>query len=185
MSKRQVGVSSDDRSDSELLQASVEELKAFGELVRRHQDFVFGAAMRVTKDRGLAEEVAQEAFIRAYRAAGDFRGESQVRSWLYRISTNLALNAVTRRKEFATEHMPDLAVEIGPDRSVESASMGQELADAIAELPPKLREPLVLREIEHLSYQEIAQRTGAPLNTVRTRIMRARQALRDRMEGWR
>jgi len=141
--------------------------------------------MRITKDRGLAEEVAQEAFIRAYRGAVDFRGESAVRSWLYRIATNLALNAVSRRKEFATDLIPDVAAAMGPDRTVESAHMGEELAGAIAELPSNLREPLLLREVDELSYEEIAQRTDVPLNTVRTRIMRARQALRDRMEGWR
>ncbi len=77
----------DDRSDFQLVRAASEDLGAFGELVRRHQDFVFGAAMRVVRNPVVAEEVAQETFIRAFRASADFRGEAQVRSWLYRIAT--------------------------------------------------------------------------------------------------
>jgi RNA polymerase sigma-70 factor (ECF subfamily) len=185
VSKQTIGVGTDARSDLELIRASGTEIEAFAELVRRHQDFVFGAALRIVKNRAMAEEVAQEAFIRAYRGATGFRGDAQVRSWLYRIATNLALNAVTRQKEFPTDEIPEEIHTIGPAHDAEMSELREAMLAAIDELPPKLREPLVLREMDGLSYEEIAARTDTPLNTVRTRILRARRALADKMEEWR
>lgn len=185
MSKQAVGAGTDARSDLELLRASGSEIDAFAELVRRHQDFVFGAALRIVKNRAIAEEVSQEAFIRAYRGASGFRGDAQVRSWLYRITTNLALNAVTRQKEFPSDEIAEGIVAVGPDHDAEMSELREALLAAIDELPLKLREPLVLREMDDLSYEEIATRTNTPLNTVRTRILRARRALADKMEEWR
>ena len=94
-------------SDTELVELSLIELDAFGELVRRHQDFVYGAALRIVRNPVMAQDLAQEAFVRAHRALPGFRGQAQVRSWLYRIATNLALNAVQRRREYPTETIPD------------------------------------------------------------------------------
>jgi RNA polymerase sigma-70 factor (ECF subfamily) len=175
----------DQRSDEELVAVAADELDAFAELVRRHQDFVYGAALRVTRDPVLAEDLAQEAFVRAHRGISEFRGDAQVRSWLYRIATNLALNAVQRRREYPTDVLPEQPVHAGPDRAVELGELRRELREAIEALPEDLRTPLVLREYRELSYQEIADQTGLPLNTVRTRILRGRRALRDRMEEWR
>ncbi len=173
-------------SDLELARAASEELDAFAELIRRHQDFVFGAVLRVVKDRTQAEDLAQEAFLRAHRALDGFRGDAAVRSWLYRIATNLAKNAVTRKREYPTETMPEHAdTDRGPQRQLEAAEMRAHLREAIGELPDDLRVPLVLREYDELSYQEIATSTGLPLNTVRTRILRARRALANKMEAWR
>ncbi len=173
-------------SDLELARAGSDDLDAFAELIRRHQDFVFGAVLRVVKNRTQAEDLAQEAFLRAHRALEGFRGDAAVRSWLYRIATNLATNAVTRRKEYPSEKLPDQPARgSGPGRELEVAELRAHLREAIAELPDELRVPLVLREYEELSYQEIADTTGLPLNTVRTRILRARRALRTKMEAWR
>lgn len=141
--------------------------------------------MRVVRNPSIAEELAQETFLRAYRALEGFRGDAQVRSWLYRIATNLAKSAVTRRKEYPTDEGLDRPVYIHPSARLESRAMSVDLRAAIDQLPDKLREPLVLREFEELSYEEIADRTGIPLNTVRTRILRARRALRTEMEAWR
>ncbi len=171
--------------DSELASIAIDDLEAFGELVRRHQDFVFGAALRVTRDPTMAQDVAQEAFVRAHRGLANFRGQSQVRSWLYRIATNLALNAVQRRREYPTDTMPERPMGSGPERQTELEALREALEDAIAELPDDLRVPLTMREYGGLSYAEIAEETGLPLNTVRTRILRARRALRSTMEGWR
>jgi len=172
-------------ADADLVEMAAGDLDAFGELVRRHQDFVYGAALRVVRNPVLAEDVAQEAFVRAYKALPDFRGQAQVRSWLYRIATNLALNAVSRRREYPQDSMPEVATQRGPERETELALMRDDLESAIAELSPDLREALVLREFDGLSYQEIAKRLDLPLNTVRTRILRARRGLRSEMEGWR
>ena len=179
------GRSWEESSDLELVRAAPEDLEAFGELIRRHQDFVYGAAMRIVRNPSIAEELAQDTFLRAFRALDGFRGDSQVRSWLYRIATNLAKNAVTRRKEFPTEDGLDLPVHSHPSARLETEAMTVDLRAAIDKLPDKLREPLVLREFDELSYEEIASRTETPLNTVRTRILRARRALRTEMEEWR
>ncbi len=173
------------RSDAELAAVATNDLDAFAELIRRHQDFVFGAVLRVVKNRTMAEDVAQDAFLRAHRGLVNFRGDAQVRSWLYRIATNLAMNAVTRRKEYPTDQVPERPVQTGPASLMEREELKAALRDAIAELPDELREPLVLREYQEMSYQEIADATGLPLNTVRTRILRGRRALRDKMEAWR
>jgi RNA polymerase sigma-70 factor (ECF subfamily) len=171
-------------ADVDLVEIASGDLEAFGELVRRHQDFVYGAALRVVRNPVLAEDVAQEAFVRAYKALPDFRGQAQVRSWLYRIATNLALNAVTRRREYPQQSLPEVAARRSPERETELAMMRDDLESAIAQLPTDQREALVLREFEGLSYQEIADRLDLPLNTVRTRILRARRSLRSDMEGW-
>lgn len=141
--------------------------------------------MRVVRNPSIAEELAQETFLRAFRALDGFRGDAQVRSWLYRIATNLAKNAVTRRKEFPALEGLDQPVLTHPAARLEAHAMSIDLRAAIDRLPAKLREPLVLREFEELSYEEIAEKTGTPLNTVRTRILRARRALREEMEEWR
>lgn len=172
-------------SDTELVELAVTELDAFGELVRRHQDFVYGAALRIVRNPVMAQDLAQEAFVRAHRALPGFRGQAQVRSWLYRIATNLALNAVSRRREYPTETLPDRPTRRGPAADTEVSALGRELEEAISELPQKLKEPLVLREYEGMTYQEIAEVLDLPINTVRTRILRGRRALRERMEAWR
>ena len=172
-------------SDTELVELSLTELDAFGELVRRHQDFVYGAALRIVRNPVMAQDLAQEAFVRAHRALPGFRSQAQVRSWLYRIATNLALNAVQRRREYPTDDIPDRLSRRDPAKDTESLALRRELEEAIAELPEKLRKPLALREFDGMSYREIADALGLPINTVRTRILRGRHALRDRMEAWR
>lgn len=177
----------DDRSDQQLATAAAGgELEAFGELIRRHQDFVYGAVLRVVKNPTLAEDISQDCFLRAYRALPDFRGESQVRSWLYRIAYNLSLNAVTRNREHPTEKMPEMlaAVNASPERSAEMSELAAAMSEAIEGLPDDLQKPLVLRELQHMSYEDIAIELDLPLNTVRTRIFRARRALQTHMEAW-
>jgi len=173
-----------DMTDVELVAAVESDLEAFGELIRRHQDFVYGAALRVVRNPVLAQDVAQDAFVRAYKALPDFRGQAAVRSWLYRIATNLALNAVQRRKEYPAEALPETPTTSGPERDTVRGQMAEDLRAAIEELPDDLRIPLVMREYGGMSYQEIADDIDIPLNTVRTRILRARRSLRDAMEEW-
>lgn len=174
-----------DLSDKELVQLAPHHLDAFAEIVRRHQDFVYGAAMRIVRNPTIAEDVAQDTFVRAFRAIDGFRGDAAVRSWLYTISTNLAKNVVTRRREYPSESMPETPSTSRPEREVVTGEMSEQLQRAIAELPPDLRGPLVMREYENKSYEEIAELTGLRLNTVRTRIHRAKKALGKAMEDWR
>lgn len=174
----------DTRSDAELAAAALEHPDAFGELVRRHQQFVFGAALRVTRDGTLAEEVAQETFFRAYRSLNNFRGEAKLRTWLYRIATNLAIDHVARRKERPVDEVPDQVSYRTPASDVEIAMQSEELREALTRLPETLRKPLMLREFELLSYEDISAHLDIPLNTVRTRIFRAKAQLRDLMKDW-
>jgi len=171
-------------TDVDLVAAVEFDLEAFGELIRRHQDFVYGAALRVVRNPVLAQDVAQDAFVRAYKALPDFRGQAAVRSWLYRIATNLALNAVQRRKEYPAEELPETLTSSSPERETMRGAMAAHMRAAIEELPTDLKAPLVLREYESLSYKEISDALDLPLNTVRTRILRARRALRTAMEEW-
>jgi RNA polymerase sigma-70 factor (ECF subfamily) len=140
-------------TDTELVGAVESDLEAFGELVRRHQDFVYGAALRVVRNPVLAQDVAQDAFIRAYRALPEFRGQAAVRSWLYRIATNLAINAVQRRREYPADVFPERAAAGGPERDAVRGDMADHLRAAIEELPDDLKQPLVMREYGYRSYQ--------------------------------
>ena len=167
----------EDLEDADLLAMSTGQPAAFAELIRRHQAFVFGAAFRVTKQRQMAEDIAQETFLKAYRSANTFRGEGAVRAWMYRIARNLALNAVTRSREDASDEIPE---RITSD-STEARVLELERRDAVRErlraLPEPLRSPLVLREYEDMSYEDIAERLGVRVNTVKTRIHRGRALL--------
>ncbi len=172
----------EDASDAHLVAISANDPRAFGELVRRHQAFVYGAALRVVRNPTRAEDIAQEAFLRAFRALDQFRGEADVRGWLYRIARNVALNSVTRSRE-----VPRAEIDTPPtDRNPESEYLRRHSIDlvreAITELPRAMREPLILREYEDLSYEDIADRLDIPLNTVRTRIFRAKRALERALE---
>jgi RNA polymerase sigma-70 factor (ECF subfamily) len=133
----------------------------------------------------MAEDIAQDTFIRAFRGLGTFRGDSEVRSWLYRIATNLSLNAVTRRREYPADTLPELLSPDTPGLQAEASELRKHLMKAIEALPETLRRAVVLRELEHRSYEEIAADLDIPLNTVRTRILRGRQALRGELEQWR
>lgn len=174
----------DPRTDSELVEAALEQPDAFGELVRRHQAFVFGAALRVTRDASLAEEVAQETFFRAYRALPQFRGEAKIRTWMYRIATNLAIDLVGRRRDVPVADVPDTPTSQTTSQIVELTVQSAELREALTNLAESLREPLVLREYHGLTYEEIASKLNVPLNTVRTRIFRGKAALREAMADW-
>lgn len=173
-----------DVDDLELLRRSGEDRAAFGELVRRHQAFVHGAALRITRDPILAEDLAQDAFVRAFKARDRFRGDAAVRTWLYRIATNLALNAVTRTREkpvLTDEHLV-AAVAPGPAEAVVDDDQRRWVRGAVDRLPAVYRDALVLYEYEDLSYEAIATRLEIPVNTVRTRIFRARAELRRMLQ---
>ena len=173
-----------DLDDTQLVEACRRDPHHFGEVVRRHQRLVFGAAFRVVKDPTVAEDVAQEAFLRAFKAIDGYRGEGELGAWLYRISRNLALNVVTRSRETPSEQMTEI---LDPARTPEAEAIRSEdirsVQVALREVPELLRQPLVMREYQHMSYEDIADTIGIPLNTVRTRIFRAKRALETRIEG--
>ena len=164
--------------------------RAFDLLVTKYQRKIFRLLSRLIRDQAEVEDVAQEAFIKAYRALPNFRGDSAFYTWLYRIAINTAKNHLVsqgRRAPTTTEadieeaetfddgeHLRDLNT---PDSMLLSKQVGEAVNRAIDQLPEDLRTAIVLREIEGLSYEEIAAAMDCPVGTVRSRIFRAREAI--------
>lgn len=166
---------------------------AFDVLVLKYQHKVVKLVMRYVRNPAEAEDIAQEAFIKAYRALPQFRGDSAFYTWLYRIAINTAKNAVVSRDRSPIDFDLDLQ---NPDDSYmqgrlkdsetpEALTLTEEIRttvnSAIDALPEDLRTAIVLRELEGLSYEEIADAMECPVGTVRSRIFRAREAIDRRL----
>lgn len=163
---------------------------AFGLLVSKYQRKLLRLVMRLVRDPAEAEDVTQEAFIKAYRALPNFRGESAFYTWLYRIGVNTAKNwliANGRRMPTVTDITSEdsegvdegglLRNDETPERLLMSKQIGETVNTAMDALPEELRTAIALREIEGLSYEEISQVMDCPIGTVRSRIFRAREAI--------
>ncbi len=160
---------------------------AFEELVMTYQHRVFGVALRMLGNRAEAEEVAQEVFVRAHRALGDFRGDAKLSTWLYAITSRLCLNRLASGERRLTRQGEDALLRLSdggprPDAALERRELETALGRAIAELPEDRRIVVVLRDIEGLSYEEIAQVLELELGTVRSRLHRARADLKEKLE---
>jgi RNA polymerase sigma-70 factor (ECF subfamily) len=171
--------------------------EAFDDLVRRHQQRAFNVAFQVLRDREDAAEVAQDAFVRIYRNVENFRGDCEFTTWLHQIVVNLARNkhrwwkrrgrqssvSLDRPVEIADGEVPMQVPASGdaPDVETVKAEFVELLSRRMEELPRKLREVLVLRNVEDLSYEQIAVVLDCSIGTVKSRIARAREALRERM----
>jgi RNA polymerase sigma-70 factor (ECF subfamily) len=152
---------------------------AFGKLVRLHREGAVNVVYRMCGDAELAEEAAQEAFIRAWTNLPRYKPRSPFRNWLYRIATNVAVDALRSQREAVdveAVHVPD--GESGPEVLTEVQERGERVRQAVLELPPASRAVVVLREYEDLSYQEIADTLGIPIGTVMSRLNYARGLLR-------
>jgi RNA polymerase sigma-70 factor, ECF subfamily len=149
--------------------------KAFETLVVRYEARVRNFAYGILRDRSLAEDVAQETFLTAYRKAKTFRGEGSFRGWLFRIAAHRAQDEIRRRVRRAEVDL-DGTREKGQESGFET---GYALSKAFSKVRPEYRTVMLLREVEGLSYQEIAEALEWPLGTVETRIHRARLELRD------
>jgi RNA polymerase sigma-70 factor (ECF subfamily) len=153
---------------------------AFGELVRRHREGVVNVVYRMCGDAHLAEDAAQEAFIRAWQHLHRYRPRAPFRNWLYRIATNVARDVLRRERESVDiEALPLAASEQGPETAVEGRERGERVRQAVLALPPASREALILREYEGLSYREIADVLDIPIGTVMSRLNYARNRLRE------
>lgn len=162
---------------------------AFNVLVLRYQSKVLKLVHRYVRDPMEAEDVTQEAFIKAFRAIGSFRGDSAFYTWIYRIAINTAKNALVsnKRRPVSTDidvqdpEQGDLEARLTdgetPERLVMSEEIRVTVNRAMEELPEDLRTAIVLREIDGLSYEEIAASMDCPVGTVRSRIFRAREAI--------
>jgi RNA polymerase sigma-70 factor (ECF subfamily) len=162
---------------------------AFDLLVLKYQHKIVNLVMRYVRDPELALDITQEAFIKAYRALPRFRGDSAFYTWMYRIAVNTAKNhlAAQRRRPMDVEldmqdpEQYDLHAKLKETDTPEGVILSNELKEtverAIAALPEDLRTAIVLRELEGMSYEEIAQTMECPVGTVRSRIFRARDAI--------
>lgn len=166
--------------------------QAFGLLVEKYQRKLARLLQRLIRDPAEVEDVTQEAFIRAYRALPAFRGDSAFYTWLYRIGVNTAKNhlmAMGRRAPTGIDADAAETVDDGEQlrdiNTPESVLMSKEIAAtvnaAIEELPQELREAIRLRELDGMSYEDIAQVMDCPIGTVRSRIFRAREAIAGRL----
>jgi RNA polymerase sigma-70 factor (ECF subfamily) len=162
---------------------------AFDLLVRKYQHKVAKLVSRYVRDRREVEDVTQEAFIKAYRAIGGFRGESAFYTWLYRIAVNTAKNYLesqSRRPPGSDmeiegaeliESGAGLRDQATPERQMLTNEIATTVHRVLEHLPPDLRTAITLREIEGMSYEEIAEVMDCPIGTVRSRIFRAREAI--------
>jgi RNA polymerase sigma-70 factor (ECF subfamily) len=167
---------------------------AYDLLVLKYQHKVVKLVMRYLRDPADAEDVAQEAFIKAYRALPHFRGDSAFYTWLYRIAINTAKNALAARDRNPVSYeldmqnnddSSDVVSRLRDPETPEGLALTEEIRDtvnqAIESLPEDLRTAIVLRELEGLSYEEIAASMDCPVGTVRSRIFRAREAIDKRL----
>lgn len=168
--------------------------RAFDLLVQKYQHRIGHLVGRYVRDAAEVEDISQEAFIKAYRGLANFRGDSAFYTWLYRIAVNTAKNHLVA----AGRRVPDQGVDATEAEQYESGTLLRENAtperallteeikrtvdEAIAALPADLREALTLREMEGLSYEEIALAMSCPVGTVRSRIFRAREAVDARLQ---
>ena len=157
------------------------------ELVREHLDAVYRVAFSVVRDSALAEDVAQDAILKAWKALPTFRGESSLRSWLLRITHNTAISTLRRRREEYRD--PDLLPEheqlITTEKKVVDTMSMNAFEEALESLDELSRSIVVLREVEGMAYDEISEALDVPLPTVKTRLLRARRTLAAALEGWR
>ncbi|PRW65088.1 RNA polymerase sigma factor [Actinopolyspora mortivallis] len=186
------GVDADERAtervpdDSALLMAAKEgDTSAFDSLVRTHTNRLYRVALRIVDDPVEAEDAVQEAWVSAWRALATFRGDAAASTWLYRVVTNAALSQVRKRKPTVpldlAEESPLAAVSPEGTGDPEGTALREEetrrVHTAIARLEPSQRLPLVLRELEGMSYEEVAEVLEVNITALRSRLHRARLAL--------
>ncbi len=167
---------------------------AFADLVDHHKESVYGTLMRLTADPQLAEELAHETFVRAYRSLAGFRGESRFGTWLIRVAINLARDHVRELKRNRTVSL-EAALERDPDSmafaerrphgdplsEADSGDLLERFEDVLHELPPSYREAFVLHHVQDMSYEDIAVLTGDSVGSLKVRAHRARKLLREKL----
>ncbi|MDH4143844.1 MAG: RNA polymerase sigma factor [Acidimicrobiia bacterium] len=168
-------------------QARTGDRAAFDELVRRTYVDSYTLAFRLVGNEEDARDVVQEAYLRAFRGLKHFRGDAQFSTWLYRITANCASTQLTRRARHRHEELPEeapLADRSGrgdPEGSADIGELRDRLRVALAELPPRLRAVVVLRDIYDLSHDAIATELGISESAAKVRLHRARRKLRERL----
>ncbi|HME45062.1 MAG TPA: sigma-70 family RNA polymerase sigma factor [Syntrophorhabdales bacterium] len=158
------------------------DVSAFEELVRKHQDRIYNLCRYMVQDAQEAQDAAQDVFLKAYGSLKAFRPDASLYTWLYRIAVNTCLDYRRKARPEQTEDesvIDDLAsTEPSPEQHYQSKEIGQTIQLALQKLPEQLRAAVVLKEIEDLSYEEIAKVLDTSIGTVKSRISRAREELR-------
>ena len=157
------------------------------ELINDHSASMYRVARSVVIDAALAEDVVQESLFKVWQKASSFRGESSLRSWALSITHNTAISVLRKRRDELRDPalMSEADAQPSTDRQVAGHMMVDELWDAIATLDPLSRSVVVLREIDGLSYEAIAEALNLPLPTIKTRLFRARKLLSNALSDWR
>src|SRR5215470_18570523 len=189
-------------ADRELLtQAQAGDLSAFEALVERHRDKVYGVALRMTRSEADAAEIAQDTFLSAYQHLNEFRGEAAFGSWVHRIAANNALMRLRRQKVVDMVSDDELAgpeftergsLADGPDSDwskraddkILEDELGRAIQAATDALPEGYREVFLLKDVEGLSYEEISEMVGISIPAVKSRLHRARLALREAIDAF-
>jgi RNA polymerase sigma-70 factor, ECF subfamily len=168
-----------DEPDPKLVVAArAGDLDAFGELVLRYQGHIWRLSLNLVRNETVADDVTQEAFVRAYRFLPRYRGDSKFSTWLFAIARNCALDELrrsARRLRLATELVADIP------RSADHSTR-VEVVEALGELPMELREPVVLIDMFGAPYKDVASMLGLPVGTVKSRVHRARELLARALE---
>lgn len=163
--------------------------EAFEELYRRFDKMVYNLSFRMSGDPEEAADLTQEIFLRVYRHLGKFRGKSSLKTWIYRVALNHCRSRLGRKKRWAWLPLAEEAAEAvedtrpTPEDRTLTDDAGRVVAEALARVKPVFREAVVLRDLEELSYEEIAEVLGCRIGTVRSRIARGRDALRTILEN--
>ncbi len=172
--------------DLDLLQASISgDQNAFNTLLDRHKDRVYRTALGLMGNHEEAEELAQDVFVTLYQKGHQFRGESALSSWLYRITHNLGKNRLLRRKikyisslEWVTDAIPHFISQPDSSQTLEHQDGLEQVLNILKKMDYGARHLLILREIHGLSYEEISESTGLPMGTVKSKLSRAKEKAR-------
>jgi RNA polymerase sigma-70 factor, ECF subfamily len=170
-----------DIAEDILRQAAEGDLRSFEEIYKAAAGFVYNVALRIVGNKEDAEEAAQDVFLTLYRKLSTFRFESSFKTWVYRITVNRAINLAKSRpkaKMVEYEELPDTRQEKGEiTREIDKAAQGEAIKELLSALQPEQRACLVLRDMEGLSYRQIAAALSVNINTVRSRLNRARERM--------
>ena len=155
--------------------------EAFDELMRAHQDRVFGVCLRMLRDREAALDATQETFLTVFRKADRFSGRSAFSTWLYRVAVNTCYDALRRNKRRATEPLPEHVDPADPHSgdALAAAEVRPSIEQALAALPPEFRAAVTLADLEGLALHTVADLLAVPVGTVKSRLFRGRRLLAD------
>lgn len=157
--------------------------QAFDEIMRIHQDRVFSVCLRIVSDRELALDATQDTFLTVYRKAGQFKGNSALGTWIYRIAVNTCYDQIRKTKRKRSAPLPDHLDPSDPSaqEAIDSAALRPEIEEALASIPVEFRAAVILSDIEGMSLPETARILGVPVGTVKSRLFRGRRLLAKRL----